>query len=258
MKKYLRELYKRKDLLLCLVASDLKAQHRNTMLGYFWWLLDPLFGVLIYYFIVVVVFRRGGADYGIFLAVGMIVWRWLSSTVSLASRSIVAQAGIITQVYLPKLIFPMGATLTHLFHFGFGLLAVAPFLVFFGIVPGKALLWLPYITLMQLLFLMALACLFAYVCVFVRDIDNLVEHLLRVWFFGSPVIWHEEMVPEGGRWLVTLNPMTHFLAGYRDILMHETRPDYLTLLYIGVASILAITFLVYYYSHREHEIVKVL
>lgn len=258
MKKYLRELYKRKDLLFCLVASDLKAQHRNTMLGYFWWLLDPLFGVLIYYFIVVVVFRRGGADYGIFLAVGMIVWRWLSSTVTLASRSIVAQAGIITQVYLPKLIFPMGATLTHLFHFGFGLLAVAPFLVFFGIVPGKALLWLPYITLMQLLFLTALAFLFAYVCVFVRDIDNLVEHLLRIWFFCSPVIWREEMVPEGGRWLVTLNPMTYFLAGYRDVLMHETRPDYLSLLYIGVASILVITFLVYYYSHREHEIVKVL
>jgi ABC-type polysaccharide/polyol phosphate export permease len=111
---------------------------------------------------------------------------------------------------------------------------------------------------MQLLFLTALACLFAYVCVFVRDIDNLVEHLLRVWFFGSPVIWHEEMLPEGGKWLLALNPMSHFLTGYRDILMHATRPDYLTLLYIGVASILGIAFLLYYYSHHEHEIVKVL
>jgi lipopolysaccharide transport system permease protein/teichoic acid transport system permease protein len=258
MKKYLRELYKRRDLLVCLVSCDLKAQHRNTMLGYFWWLLDPLFGVLIYYFVVVVVFRRGGVDYGIFLAVGMIVWRWLSSTVTLASTSIITQAGIITQVYLPKLIFPLGATLTHLFHFGFGLLAVAALLAVFGVFPGSAWLWLPYITLMQFLFLSALAGIFAFACVFVRDIDNLVQHLMRIWFFGSPVIWHEEMVPENVRWLLTINPMTHFLGGYRDIFMHGIRPDYRPLLSIGVISALAIGLLTYYYSRREHEIVKIL
>jgi len=60
MKKYLTDLYKRKDLILYLVTSGLKAQHRNSFLGYFWWLLDPLLGVFIYYFVVVVVFRRGG------------------------------------------------------------------------------------------------------------------------------------------------------------------------------------------------------
>jgi len=258
MKKYAHELYKRKDLLFCLVTSGLKAQHSNSFLGYFWWLLDPLLGILIYYFIVVVVFHRGGEDYGMSLVIGMMVWRWLSSTLNSASKSIVAQAGIITQVYLPKLIFPIGATLTHLFHFGFGLLVIAFFLVFFAIVPGTALLWLPYITLIQLLFLMALASLIAYICVFAHDLDNIVNHLLRIWFFGSPVIWREEMIPRGGRWLLAINPMTHFLAGYRNILMHQTRPDYLALLYIGFLSILVITFMVYYYSHHEHKIIKVL
>ncbi|HXK61769.1 MAG TPA: ABC transporter permease, partial [Acidobacteriota bacterium] len=63
MNKYLHELARRKDLLLYLVVSGLKAQHRNTILGYFWWLLDPLLGVLIYYFVVVIVFKRGGDDY---------------------------------------------------------------------------------------------------------------------------------------------------------------------------------------------------
>jgi lipopolysaccharide transport system permease protein/teichoic acid transport system permease protein len=258
MKRYLHELYKRRDLLLCLVASDLKAQHRNTVLGYFWWLLDPLLGVLIYYFIVVVVFRHGEADYAMFLAIGMIVWRWLSSTVSLASASIVMQAGIITQVYLPKLIFPLGATMTHLFHFGFGLLAVAPLLVLFGMNPGTAWLWLPYVAVMQLLFLTAVACLLAYVCVFIRDIDNVVEHVMRLWFFASPVIWRAEMVPQEARWLIALNPMSYFLTAYRDILMHATRPDYFALLYIGMTSSLVITVLVHHYSRREHEIVKAL
>lgn len=75
MRRYLNELYKRKDLILYLVTSGLKAQHRNTFLGYFWWLLDPLLGALIYYFIVVVVFRRGGNDYAMYLLIGIIAWR---------------------------------------------------------------------------------------------------------------------------------------------------------------------------------------
>jgi lipopolysaccharide transport system permease protein/teichoic acid transport system permease protein len=258
MKRYLHEVYKRKDLLLYLVTSGLKAQHRNTFLGYFWWLLDPLLGVLIYYFVVVVVFHRGGDDYGMFLVIGMVVWGWLSSTVSVAAKSIVAQAGIITQVYLPKVMFPVGVTLSQLINFGFGLCVIALFFIFFGLIPGSAVLWLPYIMLMQLLFMLAIASLCAYVCVFVRDIDSLVSHLLRLWFFGSPVIWREELVPEGHRWLLEINPMTHFLASYRGVLMANVNPDYVTLFSIGSISIIALLFMTYFYSQHEHKIIKAL
>ena len=259
MKKYLHDLYRRKDLVIYLVASGLKAQHRNSFLGYFWWLLDPLLGVLVYYFVVVIVFRRaGGPDYGIYLVIGMIVWRWLSSTVSSASKSIISQSGIITQVYLPKAIFPIGVTFTQLVNFGFGLLVIAIFCVFFNIVPGITIFWLPLIIGMQLSFLMAIAFILAYVCVFVRDIDNIVNHFMRLWFFGSPVIWYPEMIPERGRWLLEINPMTHFLAGYRSILMHNSNPDYMPLLYIGILSLMFVWVMVRYYSHYEHLIIKAL
>jgi lipopolysaccharide transport system permease protein/teichoic acid transport system permease protein len=119
-------------------------------------------------------------------------------------------------------------------------------------------LWLPFITLVQLLFLAALAGIFAYACVFIRDIDNLVGHILRLWFFGSPVIWHEEMVPHNLQWLLMVNPMTYFLSGYRKILMYGSSPDYLPLLGIGVGSIVTIGLVLVYYSQREHELVKVL
>ena len=259
MKKYLKDLSKRKDLIIYLVFSGLKAQHKNTFFGYFWWLLDPLLGVLIYYFVVVIIFHKaGGADYGIYLVIGMIVWRWLSSTVSSASTSILSQSGIITQVYLPKVIFPIGATLTQLINFGFGLLVIAIFFVFFNVIPGIKVVWLPFIITMQLSFMMAISLIIAYVCVFVRDIDNIVNHLMRLWFFGSPVIWYEDMIPERGRWLLDINPMTHFLAGYRNIFMHNSHPDYMPLLYIGTISLMFIALIVYYYSHYEHKIIKAL
>lgn len=258
MKQYLHELAKRKDLLVYLVAAGLKAEHRNSLLGYVWWLLDPLLGILIYYFVVVVVFRRGGDDYGVFLVIGLIVWRWLNTTLSAASKSIVSQAGIITQVYLPKIIFPLGSVLTQLINFGFGLLVVAGFLVFFSRLPGSTILWLPYITLMQLLFTLALATLLAYISVFLRDIDTLLNHLLRLWFFGSPVIWSADMVPTSAQWVLHLNPMTHFLASYRGVLMDNSHPNYLLLSCIGGLSIGIVVLMTYVYSQHEHTFIKVL
>ena len=191
MKKYLHELHKRKDLLLYLVTSALKAQYRNSFLGYSWWLLDPLLGAMIYYFVVVRIFGQGDDDYGMFLLIGVIVWQWLSATVTMASRSIIAQAGIITQVYLPKIIFPISTVLTQLINFGFGLLVIAAFAVFFHLKPSPAVIWLPYITLMQLCFHTAIAVAFSYISVFVRDIEDVASHALRIWFFCSPVIWRE-------------------------------------------------------------------
>jgi ABC-type polysaccharide/polyol phosphate export permease len=258
MKKYLHELHKRKDLLLYLVTSGLKAQYRNSFLGYSWWLLDPLLGAMIYYFVVVRIFRHGDESYGLFLLIGMIVWRWLSATVTMASRSIVAQAGIITQVYLPKIIFPLSTVLTQLVNFGFGLLVIAVFAGFSHLKPSSAVIWLPYITLMQLCFLTAIAVAFSYVSVFVRDTEDLLGHVLPIWFLSSPVIWPENLLTEKTQWIAELNPMACFLAAYRDVFMHQASPDGWRLLVIGVTSVLGVMCMTYYFSQHEHKIIKAL
>src|SRR5690625_3120715 len=72
MKQYIEDIKKRKDLLLYLVKSGLKAEHRNSYLGYFWWLLDPLLNVAVYYFLVVIILGRGGPDFPVFLVIGLV------------------------------------------------------------------------------------------------------------------------------------------------------------------------------------------
>lgn len=257
-RRYIAELLKRKDLLLYLVTSGLKAQHRNSFLGYFWWLLDPLLGILVYYFVVVIVFRRGGEGFGAYLVVGMIVWRWLHASLSSASKSIVSQAGIITQVYLPKAMFPMGTALTQTINFGFGLIIIMIFVLASGIRLGPELFWLPYIVLMQLAMSVAFGLVLAYICSFVRDIDNLVTHLTRLWFFFSPVVWQMDMIPERLRWLNTLNPMAHFLRDYRNIFLYGKQPEILAITAIGIASVALGAAMIAVYNRHEHRIIKVL
>src|SRR5690625_280590 len=109
MKSYIQEILKRKDLLYYLVKSGLKAEHRNSYLGYFWWLLDPLLNVLVFYFLVVIVLGRSHDEfsYALFLVVGLVVWRWISTTINSSSKSILRYSSIINQVALPKAIFPL-------------------------------------------------------------------------------------------------------------------------------------------------------
>jgi ABC-type polysaccharide/polyol phosphate export permease len=259
MKTYLNELFKRVDLIKYLVISGLKSQHKNTYLGFFWWLLDPALQIMIYYFVVVVVFQRArGVDYGIYLAIGLIVWRWMSSSVTTAVRSIISQSAIITQVYLPKATFPLCTVLSQMINFGFGLVVVAVSLLFFQIKPGMALIWLPLVIGVQLSLILAIALIAAYLSVFVRDMEILTRHFLRLWFYGSPVIWYARMIPESISWLINMNPLTCLLAAYRSIIINNAAPDMVPLAIIGGFSMIVVLIMVNIYDLFEHRIIKAL
>ena len=258
MKKYLHELIKRKDLFFYLVTSGIKAQYRNTYLGYFWWILDPLLMGVIYYFLRVVILGMKGENIGVFLIIGLITWQWIAAAISKSARSVSSKAGIITQVYLPKAIFPLGTTLTQLINFSFGLPVIALFLAFYRIIPGVYLLWLPILMFVQFLFLAALSLILAYYATFIRDIENVLSHLMRFWFYSSPVIWEAGRLPEKYSYLVDVNPASVFLIGYRNILMYDKSPDLEKLLILGIASLAIIIYMFYFYNKNEHKLIKAL
>src|SRR5699024_1467997 len=132
MKTYLKEMLSRKDLLYYLVRSGLKAEHRNSYLGYLWWLLDPLLNVLVFYFLIVVILDRGDTEnFPLFLVIGLIVWRCISTTLNSSSGSIMRYSSIVSQVYLPKSLFPISFALTQLFYFLFWFLVIDGFFACF-------------------------------------------------------------------------------------------------------------------------------
>lgn len=258
MKTYIEEVRKRTDLIWYLVKSGLKAEHRNSYLGYFWWLLDPLLNIAVYYFLVVIILDRGGPDYPIFLVIGLIVWRWISSSINTSANSILRYSSIINQVALPKLIFPLSFTISQLVNFLFGLIVIALFLTIFGVVPTWHIVYLPLIIIITLLFLLAIGSILGYITVFVRDIDNLLTHVIRVFFYASPIIWEGGRLPPEYSWAVTFNPIAILVNSYRDVLMYHQQPNFIGLTIIAVLSIIAIIYMIYHYSKNEHKIIKAL
>ncbi len=211
-----------------------------------------------YYFLVVIILGRGGEGYPVFLVIGLVVWRWISTTINSSSKSILRYSSIINQIALPKSIFPLSFTITQLFNFSFGLIVIALFLVFFGVVPGWEIIYLPLLVLITLVFLLAIGLLLGYVTVFVRDIDNILSHLMRVFFYASPIIWQGGRLPPEYSWAVDFNPIAILVTSYRDILMHQTSPNFTGLFVILGISLIVGVLVLYYYSKNEHKIIKAL
>ncbi|MUK87353.1 ABC transporter permease [Ornithinibacillus sp. L9] len=258
MKSYIQEILMRKDLLIYLVKSGLKAEHRNSYLGYFWWLLDPLLNVLVYYFLVVIVLERGDANYPLFLVIGLVVWRWISSSINASAKSILRYSSIINQVYLPKAIFPMSFVLSQLFNFLFGLIVVGVFLLLFGVMPGWELIFLPLLILITIIFLFAVGLLLGYINIFVRDIDNLLTYVIRILFYASPIIWEGGRLPAEYSWAIDYNPIAIIVESYRAILMYNTTPNFVGLGVILLISIVISVIMINHYSKNEHKIIKAL
>lgn len=256
--QYLRDLWRRKDLLLYLVTSGLKADTRNTFLGYFWWLLDPALYVAVFVFVRVVLTGRAGENIVPFLASGLVVFQFFAGTLTGGARSVTSRGGIITQVYLPKAMLPVSLVLTQLVNFAFSLVTLAVILGFSGIVPGLELLWLPYLILVQTVFHVAVALVLAYVAAFVRDLERVLSRIVLIMRFTAPVLWEGSRLPDGYEWVVDYNPLAWLLDAYRAVLMYGRRPDVVLMSQLGIVSLIIVALLVVFYTYNEHRIVKVL
>ena len=256
--QYIRDLWKRKDLLLYLVTSGLKADTRNTVLGYFWWLLDPALYVAVFAFIRVILIGREGENLIAFLAVGLVVFQSFSQALTRSAGSISGKAGIITQVYLPKAMFPFGVVITQLINFAFGLVVIALILAFSGIVPGSELAWLPYLILVQVFVHLAMGLVMAYLAAFVKDLQRVLRYVTRVLRFTSPILWEVERVPENIEWILDYNPLAWLVIAYRNVLMYGKEPDVELMAYLGGGSLLLSFLLLVFYTYNEHRIIKAL
>jgi len=256
--QYLKELWRRKDLLWYLVTSGLKADTRNTLLGYFWWLLDPFLMVVVFLFVRAVFMGATKPEDIAFLTVGLVVFQAFSKSMTMASSSITGKAGLITQVYLPKAIFPFGVVLTQLINFLFSLVTVVVILGVLRVRPSIHLLWLPYLVLVQTLFYSVIALVVAYAASFVRDLGNILGYITMVLRFATPVIWEADRIPQRMRWLVEGIPVSWILTDYRNVLLYNMAPDWVRLAWLAIVSSVLIVVLLLFYTYKEHGIVKVL
>jgi ABC-type polysaccharide/polyol phosphate export permease len=206
-----QRLYRFRGLLSTLVARELKARYRGSVLGFFWSLVTPLLLLGVYTFVFNYVFkpRMEGADpYALFLATGLFPWTWVSASVLEGTQSLTANAGLIRKAVFPAEVLPMVSVLSNLVHF---LLAVPILAVVVAI---------------QLPTLGGFTLGLAALNVHFKDVKDIVANLLTLLFFLTPIIYPLESISfRPLQWVIAwLNPFTPFARAYQAVLFHGVLP----------------------------------
>jgi ABC-type polysaccharide/polyol phosphate export permease len=226
MWRNLARLARYRGLIQSLVARELKARYRGSVLGFFWSFINPLILLTIYSVVFATFLPNRSAliePYGLFLFCGILPWTWFSSSLNEASTSLVAGANLIRKVMFPAEVLPLVSVLSNMVHFLLGLPILAGFLLYFEHAPDLAdLLWFPVVVAIQLVFTAGLALMLAALTTFFRDIRDLLSHILTFWFFATPIIypWFQTGLEKFQTWF-KWNPFTHLAVAYQELLFFD-------------------------------------
>lgn len=229
------------DLVLYRVFAELRAESQRTYIGFVWWFIDPLVNMMVFYFIFSYVMKRGTDDYIPFLLTGMVVWKWFGSTLPGGANSIRANAGLMSQVYLDKSIFPLTILLVNGAKFVIALGLLTIFLILYGYDVTRYYAALPAILIVHFFATLGPTLILAAVVPFLPDINLLLENVLRILFFLSGIIFPIGQLGGWAKTMLYLNPMVILIESYRDVLMYQRWPSFEGLGVLLVASLALFT-----------------
>ena len=218
--------------------AELRAERERTYLGFVWWVLEPLMFMAIFYVVFGLVRGKGGVDFVAFLLVGLVTWQWFRACMSHAGASVLIGLGLMRQIRLPPVLFPLIVVVTDSIKFLVILLLLLLALVLLGHAPGFWILALPLVLAVQLLFILACAVPYAALVPFIPDLRHVVDTLLMGMMFLCGIFYSIETLSEPYRTWIHLNPMASLIQDTRRILLQNVAPDWAALACIAATSVL--------------------
>jgi ABC-2 type transport system permease protein len=218
----LKEIFGRREMLDLMIRRDLKARYKDSSLGFVWSLVRPLTQLAIYYVVLghFLGAARGIPDFAIYVFTGLTAYTLFSEIVLGGAGSIVNNSGLVKKIYLPREIFPLASVGASMFNFGIQLAILLLATLGFRVFPlhTELLYFFPGLALI-LVYGTALALILSAANVFLRDIQYLIEVIVMLLMWASPIVYSWEMVkravPEWVLEIYTNNPVTLAVMGFQ-------------------------------------------
>lgn len=206
------------DLLYLVSVTEFKQAYFGTVLGYLWSLLRPLFLFAILLVVFTQVFRIGSdaVNYPVLLLFNIVLFGFFQESTIGAVTSIVNQEAIVRKTQFPRLVIPLAVVFTALFNLGLNLVAVFIFLLAYGVDPAWTWLLLPVIVATVFIFTTAVSMIVSALFVRFRDVLIIWSVVVTALFYGTPVLYPLEFVPESFRDVIGVNPLTPIFQQARD------------------------------------------
>ena len=236
-------------LLKVFISHDLRGRYVGSTLGIFWNFINPLIQLALYTFIFQVIMKQTSDYHPVYAVVifsGLLPWMAISESLMRCTSSIMENANLVKKVVFPKEILILYIAASGFIHELMGMSIFLLFLIILGTPPKLVAFLIVFVFVVQLIFSIGLGFLLSTLNVFIRDTAPLLQALLPVWFFMTPIVYSADAIPDNLAPYMVLNPLYTLVNMYRSILLLNELPSLRDFgifgLFAGLVFILGITY----------------
>ena len=258
-----KELIEYRDLFYFLIKRDVLAIYKQTVMGFTWAIIRPVFSMIVFSVIFggLVKMPSDGIPYPIFSYAALIPWTYFAAAMTASTQSLITGKGIFTKVYFPRLIIPLTPVLSKLVDFAIAFVILFGLMAWYGISPTINLIFLPILILMMMLTASGIGMWLSAMAIQYRDIPQGVGFLSQLLMYAAPVVWPlsllQERFGESATLIYGIYPMAGVIEGFRSALLgHNPMPWEL----IGIGTITALFMFIsgaVYFKNKERIFVDV-
>lgn len=225
-----RDIWRYRLFILGSIHNELISRFSRNQLGALWAILNPLMQVLIFSLVLsnLLAPRLPGVDnpyaYAIYLMAGQLGWTLFSDIILRGMALFIERAELLKKMKFPRITLPCilvgSAVLNN------ALLALAILVIFslLGYFPTMLVLWLPFLSLLVVTMALGIGIFLGVLNVFVRDISQIVPIFMQVWFWFTPIVYPESIIPAKYLPWLAMNPMTPVINAYHNVLVYGVSP----------------------------------
>lgn len=237
---YWRDLWRYRELCFFLAWRDLLVRYKQTVIGLVWALLRPLLTMLVFTFVFSKLAKlpSDGVPYPILVFAALLPWQFFSNTFSEAGNSLISNSSMISKVYFPRLIIPIGTVIVSFVDFLISGLILVGVMLWYGFVPDWRIFTLPIFIIIAVAAAMGAGLWIAALNVKYRDFRYIIPFIVQFGLYISPVGFSSSIVPEQWRLLYSLNPMVGVIDGFRWAILGSNTPLYLPSVLLSLLVVL--------------------
>lgn len=220
--KDIKEIIEHRDLILNLVNRDFITQYKQTILGPFWYFIQPLLTTIVFTVIFgnIVKISTDGLPKPLFYLAGIIIWNFFSSTLSTTSNIFINNSHIFGKVYFPRLVIPISIIISNYIKLFIQLvlfLSLYLYLIFLskGIKPNLYLIFTPFIFIQLSLLGGSCGMIISSLTTKYRDLQFLVNFGIQLWMYATPVVYPLSLIPQKWQWIFFVNPVSFSVELFR-------------------------------------------
>lgn len=209
------------DLVVVLTQKEIKVRYKSSFLGYLWSVAHPLAFAFVFFIAFKVVMKIQMEDYALFLIAGLFPWQWLATSVTVSPTVFLGNASIVKKVNFPRNIIPLVTVLNDMIHFVLSIPVIVLFMFIYDRSPSISWLYgIPLLLGIQFLMTYGISLVVSSTNLFFRDLERLTTIFMTLFFYFTPIIYPETMIPEKYRALLNLNPLAPLMISWRNLFLN--------------------------------------